>query len=61
MEKRYIIHCSFFLGHTFCKENFEDRVKLLELNVLNCCLKMTMGNLRKIGLKRRECFRELSS
>ena len=35
----------FFLGHTFWKENIEDRVKLQELNVLNCCLKMTTVDL----------------
>ena len=27
-----------FMGHTFWKESIEDRVKLLELNILNCCL-----------------------
>ena len=43
-----------FLGHTFWKENIEDRVKLFEVNVLSCCLKMTMADLDKIGLKVRE-------
>ena len=43
-----------FMGHAFWKENIEDRVKLLESNVLNCCLKITMADLRKIGLKMRE-------
>ena len=43
-----------FLGHTFWKENIEDRVKLFEVNVLNCCLKMTTADLHKIGLKVRE-------
>ena len=44
-----------FLRHTFWKENIEDKVKLLELNVkLNCCLNTTMANLLKIGLKMRE-------
>ena len=43
-----------FLGHTFWKENIEDRVKLFEVNVLGCCLKMTMADLGKIGLKVRE-------
>ena len=38
---------SFFLGQAFCKENIEDRVKLLELHILNCCLKMKMADLRK--------------
>ena len=43
------------LGQAFWKENIEDKVKLLELNVLNnCCLQTTMTNLHKIGLKMRE-------
>ena len=33
------------------KENIEDGVKLLESKVLNRFLKITMSNLRKIGLK----------
>ena len=51
------------MGHTFWKENTEDRVKLLESNVLNnCCLKITMADLGKIGLEMREQhFRELNS
>ena len=48
-------HTSFsFSGHAFWKENIEDRVKLLEVYVLNCCLKMTMADLRKVGLKMTE-------
>ena len=43
-----------FLGHAFWKENIEDEVKLLELNVLSCCLKVTMADLHKIGLTMRE-------
>ena len=43
-----------FMGHAFWKENIEDRVKLLELNDLNCYVRTTMANLRKIGLKMRE-------
>ena len=43
-----------FLGLAFWKENIEDRVELFEVNVLNCCLKMTTADLRKIGLKVRE-------
>ena len=43
-----------FKGHTVWKENSEDRVKLLGSNILNCCLKITMADLRKIGLKMRE-------
>ena len=39
-----------FMGHPFWKENIEDRVKLLESNILNCCLKITMADLHKIGL-----------
>ena len=51
-----------FLRQAFWKETIEDRVKLLELNVLKCCLKMTTADLRKIGLKMKERrFRELSS
>ena len=42
------------MGHTFWKENTEDRVKLLESTILNCCLEITMANLCKIGLKMRE-------
>ena len=43
-----------FMGHAFWKENIEDKTKLLESNVLNCCLRITMADLRKIGLKLRE-------
>ena len=43
-----------FMGHTFWKKTIEDRVKLLESNVLNCCLKIKIANLHKIGLKMRE-------
>ena len=51
------VYTAFLLpGQAFWKENIEDRVKLLELNVLNCYLKTTMANLHKIpvGLKIRE-------
>ena len=44
----------FFMSHAVWKENTEDRVRLLGSNILNCCLKMTMADLRKIGLKMRE-------
>ena len=37
-----------FMGQTLWKESVEDKVKLLESNVLNCCLKI-MADLRKIG------------
>ena len=40
--------------YTAFLENIEDRLKLFEVNVLNCCLKMTMADLRKIGLKVRQ-------
>ena len=41
------------MGHAFWKENIEDL--LLESNILNCCLKITMADLRKITeLKIRE-------
>ena len=43
-----------FMGHAFWKKDIEDKVKLLESNVLNCCLKITTADLRKIGLKMRE-------
>ena len=43
-----------FMGHTFWKENIEDTVNLLESIVLNCCVKVTMANLCKMGLKVRE-------
>ena len=43
-----------FTGHPFRKESIDDRVKLLESNVLNCCVKRTTADLRKIGLKMRE-------
>ena len=45
-----------FMGLPFWKENIEDRVKLCESNILNCCLrlKITTTDLRKIGLKMRE-------
>ena len=42
------------MGHGFRKESIEDRVELLESDVLNCCLKITMADLYKIGLKMRE-------
>ena len=40
--------------HAFWKESIEDTVKLLESIVLNCCVKVTMADLRKIGLKMKE-------
>ena len=51
-----------FMGYAFWKENIEDTVNLLESIVLNCCVKVTMVNLCKMGLKVRELhLRELSS
>ena len=43
-----------FMGHTFWKENIEERVKLLESIFFNLCVKVTMADLHKIGLKMRE-------
>ena len=47
-----------FMGHTFWKENIEEnieeRVKLLESILFNLCVKVTMADLHKIGLKMRE-------
>ena len=43
-----------FMGYAFWKEIIEDRVKLLESNILNWCLKITMADLCKVGLKVRE-------
>ena len=40
-----------FLGHPMWEENIKVIVKLLESNILNCCLKITMADLHKIGLK----------
>ena len=37
------------MGHVFWEENIEDRVKLLESNVLSHCLKITTAALDKIG------------
>ena len=39
-----------FMGHPFWKESIED---IIESNILNCCLKITTADLRKIhvGLK----------
>ena len=49
-----------FMGQAFWKENIEDRVNILGSNVLDCCLKITIANLHKSGLKMREWhFREL--
>ena len=42
-----------FMGHAFWKEDIEDKVKLLESNVLNCCLKITTADLHRMGLKMR--------
>ena len=52
--KVYTCSFSFYMGRAFWKENIKVKVKLLEPNVLNCCLKITSANLRKIGLKMRE-------
>ena len=52
--KVYMYPAFLIIGHAFWKEKIEDRVKLLGINVLNCCLKITTADLRKIGLKMRE-------
>ena len=44
---------SIFYG-PFWEKNIKDRVKVLGSNVLSCCLKITMADLRQIGLKMRE-------
>ena len=50
---------SLFMAMHFGKRALKT---LLESNVLNCCLKITTADLRKIGLKIRELrFKELSS
>ena len=41
----------FFWATHFGNRAFEDRVKLLESNVLNCCLRITTADLCKIGLQ----------
>ena len=38
-----------FMGHAFWKENIEDSVKLLESNILNSCLKITMAYLMSVA------------
>ena len=43
-----------FTGPPLRKESIDDRIKLLESNVLNCCVKRITADLRKIGLKMRE-------
>ena len=43
-----------FVGHAFWKENIEGRVKLLESNYLNSCVKVTTAYLRRKGLKMKE-------
>ena len=48
MENYLSIHSSFFMGHVFWKERIEDGVKLLESNILNCCIKKSTANLLKI-------------
>ena len=45
------------MGHTFCKENIEDTVKLLE-SIVFCSLKITMADLHKIGLNEGTMFEE---
>ena len=42
------------MGHAIWEENIEDKKKLLESVVLNCSVKITMFDLRKVGLTLRE-------
>ena len=44
------------MGHAFWKESIGAfiGVKLLESNVLNCCVEITMADLHKIGLEMSE-------
>ena len=62
MKKSAKVYTAFlnFTGHTFSKENIEDRVKLLGSNVLNCYLEITTANLRKIGLKMNQVSKNLA-
>ena len=39
------------MSRIFWKENIEDRIKFLESIILNCCVKVTMADLHKIGVK----------
>ena len=54
MEKYLSIHSFCFYGPLIWKDNIEERVKLLESKVFNCCLKITTADLCKIGVKMRE-------
>ena len=62
MKKSTKVYTAFlnFTGHTFSKENIEDRVKLLGSNILNCYLKITTANLSKIGLKMNQVSKNLA-
>ena len=61
MKKSTKVYTAFlFMGHTFWKENTEDRVKLLGSIVLNCYLKITMANLCKLGLKMNQVSKNLA-
>ena len=42
------------MGHAIWEENIEDKKKLLKSVTLICCVKVTMADLRKVGLKIRE-------
>ena len=46
--KRTKLYTAFlFMGHAFWKESIENRVKVLESNILNCSLKLTTADLCK--------------
>ena len=54
MEKNLSIHSFCFYGPLIWKDNIEERVKLLESKVFNCCVKIATADLCKIGVKLRE-------
>ena len=53
-KRTYVYTAFVFMGHSFWKENIEERVKLLESKVFNCCVKIATADLCKIGVKLRE-------
>ena len=48
---RHFLRVHYFWTELYIQLSFKDIVKLLESNALNCCLKITTANFRKIGLK----------
>ena len=47
MNEYMEVYGSIHSGHAFWKESIEDRVKLLESNILNCFPKLTAADLGK--------------